>query len=61
MCLEVSVLFHTLRSSRKIFERVLKSEKTFEVTVLAWKNFLPAGSFERGEFVQVQNVDSLVL
>ena len=61
------MLFCTSRSDRKILDRVLKSKETLAVTV-QW-NFLlglrspPApidDPFERGELVQVQDVDALV-
>ena len=59
----------TLRSDRKIIGRVLKSQETFKVTVLAWKNLLlglwsldapVCSSFEGVELVQVHDVDALV-
>ena len=58
--LKVSVSFYTLRSDRKILGRILRRKKTFEVTVLAYRNFLlgwrsPAApidkSSERGALV----------
>ena len=63
----MNVWFHTTRSDRKIIDRVMRSEETFEVTVSASENSLlwPAptesndNACERGGLVQVQDVDAL--
>ena len=69
MCLKVSLLLYSSRSDRKIRDLVLMINNTLLVTVLAWMNFLlrwrsPAAqivhSFQRGELVQVQDVDAMV-
>ena len=53
---KVIALFYNSRSDGQIPDRVLESKKSFVVTVLVQRNFRHG---QRGELVQVQDVDAI--